>query len=229
MSDISNLLNGLSHIYDDDLTHNLKRVTDRHPEKIKRLTEAFSVGQVKSKLWLIEKLSTSPCYYEKIFICAGWYGTLAALMLHTIPECIGAIRSFDIDPDATLVADDMNRRNLIKGWKFKATTADIHDITYPFEYVTLRYDGSEAEVTEIPDLIINTSCEHIKNFEEWYDKIPRGIVVALQTNDFFEHKEHVNCVNDLNEFAKQSPMSEVFYEGELVLPKYTRFMRIGRV
>jgi hypothetical protein len=222
----SDLLNGLLTIYQDDLTHNLKRVIDRHPEKEARIVEAFSVGQVKSKQWLISHLQGT---YQTVFICAGWYGTLASLMFREIGTQIGKVRSFDIDPDATLVADDMNRTQVIKGWQFKATTADIHDMTYPFEYSTLRADGSSVELTDMPDLIINTSCEHIEDFASWYEKIPKGTIVALQTNDFFDHEEHVNCVRSLKEFAEQAPMVGIQYEGTLVLEKYQRFMRIGRV
>jgi hypothetical protein len=79
----------------------------------------------------------------------------------------------------------------------------------------------------MPNAIINTSCEHIDKFDLWYKSIPQGTIVALQTNDYFEITEHVNCMNSLDEFAFNTPMSRVIYEGELALPKYNRFMRIG--
>ena len=79
----------------------------------------------------------------------------------------------------------------------------------------------------MPDTIINTSCEHIANFIEWYNKIPNGTLVVLQSNNYFEIKEHVNCVNNINEFIKIAPMSTLLYNGELELEKYTRFMLIG--
>ena len=59
-------------------------------------------------------------------------------------------------------------------------------------------------------------------------KIPAGKLVILQNNNFFEvRRTHVNCVNDLDDFASQAPLSEILYDGELELPKYKRFMRIG--
>ena len=75
--------------------------------------------------------------------------------------------------------------------------------------------------------MINTSCEHINNFKEWYDKIPVGKIVILQTNNYFDLPEHVNCSKSLDDFAEQTPMTEVLYAGELSLEKYSRFMRIG--
>ena len=82
---------------------------------------------------------------------------------------------------------------------------------------------------DIPDTFINTSCEHIPNFKEWYAKIPEGRLVILQSNNFFEVEEHVNCVSNIDEFIEMAPMSELMYSGSIDLPKYKRFMVIGRV
>ena len=51
--------------------------------------------------------------------------------------------------------------------------------------------------------------------------------MILQSNNYFEIDEHVNCSESLDAFAKQTPMSQVLYQGELELEKYTRYMRIG--
>jgi hypothetical protein len=63
--------------------------------------------------------------------------------------------------------------------------------------------------------------------KHWYSNIPFGKIVVLQTNNYVELKEHINCSTSLEEFAKQTPMSTVFYDGELFLKDYTRYMRIG--
>ena len=39
-------------------------------------------------------------------------------------------------------------------------------------------------MSDVPNTIINTSCEHIVNFDEWYRKIPAGKLVILQSNDY---------------------------------------------
>jgi len=49
----------------------------------------------------------------------------------------------------------------------------------------------------------------------------------LQTNDYFDLPEHVNCSESLSAFADQTPMSELFYEGSIDCGQYVRFMRIG--
>jgi hypothetical protein len=52
-------------------------------------------------------------------------------------------------------------------------------------------------------------------------------LVALQTNDYFEIDDHINCVNDIDEFKKMAPFDNILYEGVLNLEKYNRFMLIG--
>ena len=79
----------------------------------------------------------------------------------------------------------------------------------------------------MPDTIINTSCEHITNFEQWFWRIPSRTLCVLQSNDFVNCDQHVNCVSNLYEFADQTPLDRVIYEGVLELKQYNRFMRIG--
>ena len=82
----------------------------------------------------------------------------------------------------------------------------------------------------MPDTIINTSCEHIANFSDWYSMIPKGKLVILQSNNFTDLQEHVNCSSSLKEFSESIHMSETLYEGELDLTDqggYIRFMKIG--
>ena len=35
------------------------------------------------------------------------------------------------------------------------------------------------------DLVINTSCEHLPDFDRWWKRIPAGQQVVLQSNDYF--------------------------------------------
>ena len=112
--------------------------------------------------------------------------------------------------------------------KFKATTQDILDIDYNnFCYKSIRSNGSKCDLVDTADTIINTSCEHILDFANWYDKIPKGKLVVLQSNDFIDVDEHVNCVKDSLHFEQMAPLSKVLFTGELDIEKYTRYMRIG--
>lgn len=172
-----------------------------------RFMEAFSRGQLQSKKWLIDELRNTgwlQCV-DEIAIVGGWYGVMAYLLANTPTVNLTDVHSIDIDPACKPVVE-----TLCRGLPVTAITADMHDIDYA------RYG-----------VVINTSCEHIDNFDEWYDKIPSDCLVILQSNNYYDHPEHVNCVSSLDEFARMAPMG-VFYQGELELSKYTRYMRIGQ-
>lgn len=203
---------------------NIGQLLNKYPDI--DLRDMFSKGQMDSKRWLVDTLLELNPNMGTVFLCAGWYGSLATFLLETNLR-IEKIRSFDIDPACADIADTFNRSWVINGWKFKATTMDIQDIRYPTSYATKRSDGTVAELFDTPNTIINTSCEHIKDFDKWYNRIPNGTLLVLQSNDYFEIEDHVNSVKDAEKFSSLTPMSNCLYLGELPLPKYNRFMKIG--
>ena len=230
VNNLINILNGLEYLYPEKtLVSQIKRALVQHPQCENALVDALSIGQLKSKTWLVDTLAGLEGYdFGTVFLCAGWYATLAHMILDNTDIPVNCIRSFDIDPSCASIAETINRPFVLGDWRFKATTADIHDMSFEnYHYTTLRSNGSGVQLCETADTVINTSCEHIENFSEWYAKIPAGTIVILQSNDYFELPEHINCVKDQDDFALQAPMEEVIYSGSLVLDKYTRYMRIG--
>jgi len=189
--------------------------------------DCFSRGQLQSKLWLVKELSRLDLDLGIVFLCAGWYATLATMLFESGIK-INRIRSFDIDDSCYSIAETFNKPWVKDEWRFKATTQDIFDIDFNLHtYLVKRADGSTCDLTESPNTIINTSCEHIENFDNWYAKIPQGKLVILQSNNYYEVEEHVNCVGSIEEFSTIAPMKDLLYSGELELPKYKRFMLIG--
>ena len=233
LSDLRKLLN-----HDDNfaLYRLLDHFTSSHLVKaIKLLTidkvnydiDCFSQGQIKSKKWLIDELTKLDLNLGTVFLCAGWYATLATMLFESSIK-IDKIRSFDIDPSCVFIAEVFNKPWVVDNWKFKPCTQNIFDINYhSHTYNVYKANGTTGELTDAPDTIINTSCEHIENFDEWYNLIPDNKLIILQTNNYIEIEDHVNCSNSLSEFRIQTPMTTLLYEGELVLDKYTRYMRIG--
>ena len=203
---------------------NLGQVLSKYPDA--DLKDLFSKGQLRSKRWLISKLLELDLDLGNVFLCAGWYGALASYMFDANLK-INFIRSFDIDESCADIADTLNRDWVINKWKFKASTLDISLMHYPLTYTTLRVDGLSKTLTEMPDTIINTSCEHIKNFNSWYENIPLNTLLVLQTNNFYEITDHVNCSESVEDFDKSTPMKTTMYLGEISLPTYKRFMKIG--
>lgn len=189
--------------------------------------DCFSRGQLLSKKWLVEEIKKLNLELGIVFLCAGWYGTLATMLFENNLK-LEKIRCFDIDSTTEEIAEIFNRPWVIDGWKFKAVIEDIHNINFlEHKYTVNKYEGGTETLYDRPDTIINTSCEHIENFDEWYNKIPFHKLVVLQCNNYFEIEEHVNAKETLEEFKKQTPLTVELYSGELDLGKYKRFMRIG--
>ena len=221
-------------------THSLWRLLHKYTDStlinpIKKLIDnkdfdldCLSRGQLASKKWLVDELKNiDNLALGKVCLCAGWYATIIPLMKEAGID-FELVRSFDLDPTVWKIAEEFNKDLLIDGWRFKAQTADINELDFfVTRFETERDDGTFQPLKERFDTIVNTSCEHIEGFDSWYNKIPAGKLMILQSNNYFEIDEHVNCSDSLEAFAKQTPMSQVLYQGELELEKYTRYMRIG--
>ena len=174
--------------------------------------DAFSSGQIGSKLWLCEELEKLGWTSDLTYIYAGWYGITAFLLLSRGKFQVNKIRSLDIDPTCQPVADMINENWLIKEWQFKAFTQDCNN-----------YEG------QFGDLIINTSTEHFTSMD-WFDRIPKGTRVVFQGNNMPHEDHHVDS-SCLQDFLDQYPVTELVYSGEreFIYPdwRFTRFMLIG--
>lgn len=176
-----------------------------------RTLESFWKGQINSKVWLIETLNQ---YFQRvpynIVICGGWNGVLATLLFNSELDIL-KITSVDKDPACESVAYTMNKDYEMRG-QFTAITENI---IYYKHYAK-------------HNLIINTACEHMttEDYNKWISALPNNTQIILQSNDYFDNKEHVNCQKDLITF-KQNCGLDVFSASELETEKYKRFMIIG--
>ena len=176
-----------------------------------RTLESFWKGQVNSKVWLIEQLQQYVKNDSRIVIHGGWNGVLASLLLQSDINPIH-VTSIDIDEKCEKTATTINKIDYMDG-KF---TAETHDMT------TYSYNT-------IPDIVINTSCEHVtqEQYDLWYGRLPTDSIIVLQSNNYFEIDEHINCSHSLEEFINKSKL-HVLYSGSKEFYKYTRYLIIGR-
>jgi hypothetical protein len=70
--------------------------------------DAFSSGQIGSKIWLCEKLEKLNWSSDLTYIYGGWYGITAFLLLSRGKFNVSKIRSLDIDPSCEPIADMIN-------------------------------------------------------------------------------------------------------------------------
>ena len=90
-------------------------------------SDCFSQGQLKSKVWLVNELKNLDLNLGTVFLCAGWYATLAVMMFEN-NLMIKKIRSFDIDSSCIEIAERFNKHWEMDSWRFKAITKNIFDI-----------------------------------------------------------------------------------------------------
>ena len=205
------------------------------------LTDAFSRGQLRSKLWVSDTVNDLGIDLgDMVYVCAGWYGVLPSILFER--NKVENILSFDSDDTTDNPADTLNKEKTIDGLKFKAVVKDIHELKYKTESFNVNQyqysDVTEFNITKqsMPvkmnaTCVINTSCEHIENFDKWWAGIPDGMLVIMQNNDFDDDEAHQHAedtVTSLEEFSNRLNLSEIYYEGTLALEEYNRYMVIGR-
>jgi hypothetical protein len=192
------------------LVKGLSKVIARHPDA--DIGTAFNHKQVACKMWARDRLFESAGgVFGEIWIVGGWYGVLAGMLLDDPRFKIGRIENSDIDPAVAAVAETLNHAH---GERFRAATADM----YLLDYATRR-----------PDLVINTSCEHVADLRAWLALMPAGTRVLLQSNNYFSEPTHIACVPSLGAFSEIAALAHIDFAGELPMKKYTRFMLIGQV
>jgi hypothetical protein len=185
----------------------------RNSENHFGVLESFWKGQIKSKVWLIEKLTGyTPIKPLNIVIHGGWNGVLSSLLFNSRLD-INDIRSIDIDPSCEETANMICKRQEMIG-KFTAITTDMCEYKYEYE----------------PDVVINTSTEHItqEQYNLWLSNVPDNCLVVLQNNNYKEVPDHVRCYDSLHQFADNSGLGDIMYKDTLELPLYDRYLLIGR-
>lgn len=163
------------------------------------LAGSFTEDLVISKLWLIKEVEKIHKKFNTIYVLGSWYGNLSLFLLHKHIQF------------KKIINVDIDKKSLVTGQKLakRLGVADKIDLMIK-DANTLDYRQAVS-----PSLVINTSCNDMDN-TGWFDNIPKGTLVALQTRD-----------DTLDEYD----FSKVLYQGkrDLTDPEtnYTRHMVIG--
>jgi len=181
--------------------------------------DALSRNQVKSKLWLIDKLKENKLYPERrritdpehtTVVVGGWVGLLP-FMMSMQGINLDTVINVDIDTSVHVAANELNLGNFTK---FKNSKEDIRTLDFT-KFKKL--------------LVIDTIVEHFENHGEWVATLPTTANVVLQGNDMFHVPDHVNCHKTLEEFTDSCGLTNKNWYGELSLYKCNRYMAIGKV
>ena len=225
----------LKNLHEHNLKDKIFRGIKDYKKKVSNddILDAFSRSQIKSKIWLIEELKKIQPFYENVVVMAGWFGQLKPMFDERL-SC-KKTRIIEIDKEACQASDYIYNLSNLENYRVKSVCADINNLVlhkngYEWDVENFK-DGTKYSEKFLPDLIINTSAEHMT--EEWYNQIrfkelESGPIVAVQSNNLFDIPEHINCVHSVDHMKKKFPMKEILFEGELQLKGYKRVMLIGR-
>jgi hypothetical protein len=173
------------------------------------LLDSFSPNQFKSKENLITHINNLGILDDEseIVILGGWYGSIL-------------LPAFKFVKRITLIDSDDNVISIAKKRLFEHyenvdfITSDVFDI-------------NRKGRIENANLIINTSCEHMKSMKEL--NINSNAFFAFQSNDMFNIPTHINCVKDIEEFEMQLPINaRIIIEDSIKDDRGTRFTLIGQ-
>lgn len=182
--------------------------------------DVFASGQILSKLWLAETLEDVISHQNlthslRILILCGWYGQLHLIFRIRKKLKIETTISIDINPEIQKAAELLNETWVWQSRKFSAITVDANEFTY-----------SEEDF----NVVINTSVEHMES-RQWFENIPLGTLIVLQSNDMV-HDDHHNNHQNLQDFLDEYEISEYYYNGVKTFSypnqMFKRYMIIGR-
>ena len=163
---------------------------------------SFESGLILNKLWLIHELKKIQDQFSTIYILGSWYGNMSILLSKNNIQYDHIV---NVDKDLAVV----------RGAQRIARILNIDDRIEPMVKDANRLDYRQLDQD---GLVINTSCHDMAN-QGWFDHIPAGVIVALQSRDDVDH--------DLSEYD----LSRTLYQGSRSArdpeTDYTSVLRIG--
>ena len=199
-----------------DIYKHFKFILNKHPGRVMDVLNCFNQNQYNCKTWLLDCLNQYPHHFKMktkdsidIAILGGWYGLMAKLVSD----------NFTLKPIRNIYSYDFDHYAIKFGRMF---------------FPNINFVEEDVKDLKISDksfsIVINTSCEHMEQhiIDQMIAGSPENTMFVLQSNDYTEIQQHVNCVPDLNTFVKQYDeqlKNTIAYEKDM--GKYTRFMIIG--
>ena len=175
------------------------------------LLDSYSPNQFKSKEVLINHVNSLNILNEKseITILGSWYGSILIPAFKQVKR----ITAIDVDDKVIRTA----KQRLFKHYtNTDFITADVFNL------------GKFKYGVENSNLIINTSCEHMRPMKEL--NLNTSAYFAFQSNNMFNIPTHINCVNNIEEFKEQMPSNaKIMIEDHIKDDRGTRFLLIGKL
>ena len=217
----------ICHTIDDKFLKDLSIFSLYHKDQ--NVNDFLSIGQVESKIWLIEVLQKfSYLNFTKIAIYGCWYGFLVPFFIEILQTEF--IRGFDIDVNSYYRSEQYLAQYVSNNWQYKAVLQDVNEIyvnnNNELCYTTRNLDNLDIQEINKFNLIVNTSSEHMS--DKWIQNLKKEQIILVQTNNMNHLKEHINCCTSLDHaIEKYSKYGEIIWSGsKTMVTDYERYMII---
>ena len=137
--------------------------------------------------------------YINALVIGGWYGRLPNMMG-------GKVYSIDLDPGCAKYG-----KMIYPNVKFKTGCGFNEAMKYEY------------------DMYVCTACEHILQEDlDFLIASRAGSKFVLQSNNYRDSVEHINCKDSLDEFVSEFNFNNIIYQGEIDTGIMKRWMVIGQ-
>lgn len=178
---------------------------------------SFSHGQIKSKLWLCDKIEQFLPENSDITILGSWYNILGCMLFMRNEDKVHHVTGVDINNDAISIAEKIANYWYIEG-KLQNVCMNANSYSIP---------STKNAV------VINCSPEHFTS-SEWFSNIPDGVLTCVQSSNVTDPNDPwfiTNPTPTYEVFMEKYPLSNVLFSGTLKIEyshfSYERYMIIG--
>tara|TARA_E500000178_G_scaffold354637_1_gene424341 strand:- start:1282 stop:1872 length:591 start_codon:yes stop_codon:yes gene_type:complete len=190
------------------LLRNVLKTIKEEPKLSNDIIDSFSDNQFRAKKTLIKHLLPYINLDTSIAILGCWYGSI---LIPLLDDKVNKI--FAVDLDNTVIKIGKNRL-FSHIDKIRWSQGDVFTYERPYEHI---------------QVIINTSCEHMRPMKEW-PFWKQGHIFALQSNNMYDIEGHINCVDSMAQFVEQLPdNSSILHTEEIEDSRGTRFLLVGQI
>ena len=189
----------------------------------KYFLDSLSPNQFVSKEFLINNIKNLNILNSEseIAIFGCWYGSI---LIPAFYNDVKRITAIDIDKKVISIA----KHRIWQARPPEQAFTDYKKVDFITNDVfSWAEDSNRIKRTE---LIINTSCEHMKPMKELKILNHINSYFAFQSNDMYQFEDHVNCVDSMEDFKQQLPdNAKILIEDDIKDERGTRFLLIGRL
>ena len=174
------------------------------------LAGSFTRDLIASKVWLLNQLARIAPRVGTVYVLGSWYGNHGVLL--ALDPIIRYKRLINVETNRQFLQASRRIQDYVGMNNTEYMLADANTLDY-------RQLGSDG-------VVINTSLTDMPG-QAWFDHIPAGTLVAMQSRDH----DPGNEAHSTQDIMDRYPLSEIIYDGKLELADpetaYTRYMVIG--